>query len=517
MRQLLLILLPCMGLLLLGTVGGCPTNGLPGSIGDLAPDDGADNDSGTADDDTATQKTRHEKIFTEIVTGGFQSTQDCMNCHSDKARQLLENAHWKWEGVTNNIVGHEGEVHGKMDLINNFCVAVPSNEGRCSQCHPSYGWKSKNFDFSSTDNVDCLVCHDTTGTYKKHPTAGGGGGQPAMSVDGELTVVGAEMLQQVAYNVGKPSRGNCGACHFYAGGGDNVKVGTLSSNMTNPTYQMDVHMGSTATGGQDFTCQQCHGTINHGIAGMVLHSENEGGPAPNCTRCHGERPHAADPLLASLLNIHCQRVACETCHIPTFSRSMPTKVEWYWDEAGQDINPIPTDQYGKPTYDKKKGRFVWAQNVTPKLMWYNDKWQRKIIGVADTYTEAGTAADPIVIAKPTATINDTNAKIYPFKQMLGRQPVDPVNQRLLVPHLFPGAAGENAFWKKFQWGPALAEGAAYAGQEYSGTYDFANTVMYLRVSHEVAPASQAMICDDCHGVPGFFESLGYAEDPFGAN
>ena len=66
-------------------------------------------------------------------------------------------------------------------------MATLSNEGRCSQCHISYNWKDDSFDFSDTSNIDCLVCHDTTGTYKKHPSADGGGGQPAMMIDGSVT------------------------------------------------------------------------------------------------------------------------------------------------------------------------------------------------------------------------------------------------------------------------------------------------------------------------------------------
>ena len=91
-------------------------------------------------------------------------------------------------------------------------------------CHPSYGWKSDTAAsfFERTANIDCFICHDTTGTYKKHPTANGGGGPPALMVDGELTVVEDADLTEIAFNVGTPTRANCLACHATAGGGDNV-------------------------------------------------------------------------------------------------------------------------------------------------------------------------------------------------------------------------------------------------------------------------------------------------------
>ena len=41
-------------------------------------------------------------------------------------------------------------------------------------------------------------------------------------------------FNNIAQNVGKPKRTNCGVCHFYGGGGDNVKHGDLSSLMFEP-------------------------------------------------------------------------------------------------------------------------------------------------------------------------------------------------------------------------------------------------------------------------------------------
>ena len=97
-------------------------------------------------------------------------------------------------------------------------------------------------------------------------------------------------------------------------------------------------------------------------------------------------------------------------------------------------------------------------NVQPIPRWSNGKWRRKIVSAADTYTNAGTSGDPIVLAEPAATAADADAKIYPFKVMTGRQPADTVNKRLIVPHLFGSAAGPNAYWDSFDWTTALQEG-----------------------------------------------------------
>ena len=390
-------------------------------------------------------------------------------------------------------------------------MAVASNEGRCTQCHIGYGWKSDTpaSYFDNVNNIDCLICHDTTGTYRKHPTANGGGGPAALVVNGKTVLAEPADLTKVAYNVGKPTRANCGLCHFYSGGSDNVKHGDLSSDLIDPTEEEDVHMG-----GVDFTCQDCHTESNHKIAGTTALHGHEGEAA--CTDCHdADESHAGDDEeVALVLNRHSKRVACQTCHIPTFSRTQATTVEWYWDEAGEDRTDIPL-QHGKSTYSKKKGRFVWAKNVTPTYLWYNGKWEHMVVNANDTYTEAGTVADPVVIAAPTATIADDDAKIYPFKKLIGRQPADTTNNRLVVPHLFGTGPGPNPYWAKFDWGLAIEEGTTFAGQPYSGDYGFVNTVNYLSLHHEVAPKESALKCEDCHGVAGFFEALGYDEDPSG--
>jgi octaheme c-type cytochrome (tetrathionate reductase family) len=474
---------------LAGTLGGCQT-GLP-----VIP---------------PPQPSFHERVFSEIVPGGFQGPNDCLICHENVALDLAAGGHWNWRGVSANIVGHETETHGKRDLINSFFIGVPSNEGRCAQCHPSYGYTDKNFDFGRPMNVDCLICHDTTGAYAKAPTAGGGAA--AIMSNGELALAAPADLLPLVYQVGPPTRRNCGACHFSAEGGDNVMHGDLSSALIAPTEDVDVHMGSTETGGQDFACQTCHGKLGHGFAGWQLHSLDEGGDPPACTRCHsGPSPHTQFPPLDLLLDFHLPHLACEMCHIPTFARHQPTLVGWFWDTAGQDISPIPTDALGQPTYDKNRGTLVWGKDVTPVPHWSNGKWRRKLIGTDDTFTNAGTVGDPVVIAEPVATKDTPGAKIRPFKVMVGRQPADTLNHRLIVPHLFGAAAGPNPFCERFDWAAALQEGAAYSGVAYSGTFGFVNTVSYLPINHEIPPKEHAPRCEACHGATWHWADLGLTD------
>ena len=458
----------------------------------------------------------HKGFFTDHA---YEGTESCLSCHGPIGDEIITTGHFTWKGVATNIEGFEGGQHGKVDIINNFCIAVASNEPRCTQCHIGYDYADASYDFGDRNNVDCLVCHDQTGNYAKAPKTAGNPvatyGDPPVPLD--LNVV----AQSVAANDGVPTIDNCIDCHAKAGGGDNVKHGDLSMSLANTTREYDVHMGTKDSGGKDFECVACHqvkkdgekNVLSHGIGGMPYHSVDEG-VMKQCDDCHGDAAniHAGKPV-ADVFNEH-TRFACQTCHIPTFARLTPTKTEWYWETAGQDIAPedIPIDPAtGKPLYDKMKGTFAWANNVRPTLKFFNGKYRKFLAGVNDQYTSL-----PAVLAEPVGDCNDPEAKIYPFKKMIGNQPADKNNQTILVPNLFPSASQPNAFWKMYDWNLALEAGALAAGQTYTGEFEFVPTEMYLSVNHEIAPPEEAYgnDCGDCHfNDEVVWSELGYSGDP----
>lgn len=102
------------------------------------------------------------KALQQEFNSGPEVTKACLSCHTEAAKQIHKTQHWKWE-----YRSPEGQLLGKKHVINNFCTSVASNEAFCNTCHIGYGWKDDKFDFTSEVNVDCLVCHDTTGNYRK--------------------------------------------------------------------------------------------------------------------------------------------------------------------------------------------------------------------------------------------------------------------------------------------------------------------------------------------------------------
>jgi hypothetical protein len=103
--------------------------------------------------------------------------------------------------------------------------------------------------------------------------------------------------------------------------------------------------------------------------------------------------------------------------------------------------------------------------------------------------------------------------------MTGNQPADAGNQTVLVPNLFGNATTDpDAFWVSFDWAKALASGAAYTGQTYTGAFEFVDTVMLLKVDHGVAPGASSYgmggQCTDCHLSNVIdWAALGWAGDP----
>jgi len=444
-------------------------------------------------------------VHTLINAQNFTGTATCLQCHGagqwmgqDIAAEVMSGVHWNW--LHTNTPPGMSQVLGKQNIVNNYCIALASNEPRCTSCHIGSGWRDNSFDFTNPNNIDCLVCHDTTGTYKKTPT-GAGAPDPAVN------------LLFVAQNAGKTSRATCGACHFYGGGADAVKHGDLDSTMTNPKRSVDVHMG---TDGANMTCADCHvstepGATKHDFAGSRY--SKKGPDNWLCENCHSPAPHwwVTDGVY---YNAHTGRVSCQACHVPHYATGgKATKMTWDWSTAGikntNGTNLQIKDAGGNTIYDTMKGTFTWASNVVPEYVWFNGD----VI-----YTELQDEID----ASQVVTLNqlqgragDGRARIVPVKRFTGTQPYDPINDTLAVPHLFALNANDTAaYWKGYNWTNSIVAGMAAAGQPFSGQVGWVNTEMFWIQNHMVAPKEKALTCKDCH-LPGGrldFIALGYAPE-----
>lgn len=423
----------------------------------------------------------HSKLVKGPIKEATDVIKQCISCHEQETDDIMHTQHWTWE--REQVVDGKKVKLGKINAFNNFCTSTVSNRVHCSECHIGYGWKDENFDFTDKTRVDCLSCHDTTGTYHKD---GDNSGWPTEHVD----------LLRVAQSVGEPSRVTCGNCHFTGGGGDAVKHGDLDSTLEFPERSTDVHM---AVEGNDFQCHTCHETENHQVPGANMAVSPDGANGFGCTKCHDEAPHKE-----SRINKHTASVACQTCHIPFFAKEQPTQMDWDWSTAGRDSEPAGVDRKSVK-YRKTMGTLTWAKKVVPTYAWFNGK--------SKVYLK-GEKIDPKVptkLAAPLGDRNDAAAKIHPFKNHTGMQIYDVKNKYFITNHVY----GKDGFWSTFDWLRSATLGMKESGMEFSGEYGFAPTEMYWRIDHMVSPKEKALLCLDCHGDTGRmnWEALGYKGDP----
>ncbi|PIE11945.1 MAG: cytochrome C [Rhodobacterales bacterium] len=457
------------------------------------------------------------EILQKDFASGPEVTEACLTCHTEADNQVKHTTHWNWEyshPTTEQLLG-------KRFVINSFCGNVPSNEPRCTSCHVGYGWDDMREDPPMADAaVDCLVCHDRSGQYTKYSNRAGA--VPLDPVpDGAKTITGAAAwpvdLSEAAQSVGMPGRDNCGNCHFYGGGGDNVKHGDLSSALYEPSFEVDVHMSAVEDGGEGFVCATCHVSDQHAIAGSRYNTTPEDHPdmkpgerrdVATCQSCHGEEPHPTT-LMGLKLNDHTDRLACQTCHIPEFARGgVATKTVWDWSTAGQlrDGKPyheedfIQSDGQHLHTYMSQKGDFEWGEDVVPFYSWFDGQVR---------YTDTNTKIDPNGVVSVNAVGGDPadpHARIWPFKRMIGRQAYDSQLNEMVMTNVY-GPTTDTALWTNFDWAKAIQAGMDYIGEEYSGEFGFVDTEMFWPTTHMVAPAEQALDCESCHARDGRLNGL----------
>jgi len=438
---------------------------------------------------------------------GPDVTRACLSCHTEAAKQVHATPHWTWEFINplNN------QKLGKKNVLNNYCISVEQNTRFCTSCHVGYGWKDDSFDFTAQEKVDCLICHDTTGTYRKVPGTGGMAfGKDIENPPGSGRIVKGLDLTMIAQNVGKTSRDTCGGCHFYGGGGDGVKHGDMDSSLATPDIAVDVHMDAL---GLDFTCATCHSTSSHGVPGSRyaptamdkegrhIRGKEAGNPA-TCVACHDNTPHKTGDH-ADRLNHHSEKIACQTCHIPALSRGgVPTRMLWDWSTAGQlDAEGkqfVKRDENGWLLYESRKGNFIHATNVVPEYRWFNGDIAYTLVG-----DKLDPSVQPIGINRIYGSPDDGRSMIWPMKIMQGKQPFDSVNMSLVHLH----TTGDLGFWRNLDWGNAIETGMSDTGVPFSGQYDFVSTKMYWPINHMVAPKDESLACADCHARDGRLAGL----------
>ena len=429
----------------------------------------------------------------------YEGTKTCLQCHESEAMAFHGSVHYQWKGDANEAYRDAngtplGSPAGKMGGINDFCIYPDINwvgklttkdgrtvDGGCARCHTGLGQKpSSSASQSQLENIDCLLCHSPNYKRTLVPSTATGTGFQFVADTANMPV----SLLQAAVDIQLPSKNTCLNCHTKAGGGDNLKRGDIEEAHRAATTALDVHMAPTSQGGAGLSCTDCHAASGHRIAGRgVDMRQRDSNAVVACATCHSSTPHGD-----SRLNRHTARIACNTCHVPSFAKTAPTDMRRDWSAPG-DLHPA-TQLY--------EPHMLLQTNVTPVYKFFNGKSQ---------FYEFGTRAQAqpngrVLMAGPLGSVNEAGAKITAMKRHEGRQPIDPVTGFLL-----PLKIG--IFFQTGNLANAVNAGIAEMGWTNNG-YQFAETERFMGLYHEVAPKGQALSCSTCHDNNRLdFAALGY--------
>lgn len=381
---------------------------------------------------------------------------------------MLNSEHMKWDG--------------KWDEINTYCTSPIQSQWACITCHVSTG-KVQN---QTIADIDCLVCHNNN--YQRSFVRTQGNTESLTNWKGETVtynlpdLINGAYLQQpkpeldpvlLAQTVHLPDKASCLRCHAKAGGTDGAKRGDIYANLASANLSIhdDFHMSPD---GANLNCQDCHVTgHDHKIPGRGIDLRISEGGTVSCTQCHAEKPH-----LAKNLNSHSGRIACQTCHIPTFGKNTSTEMtrDWrfpVWNPAGLG---------GQGAWIGEESR---ASNQIPSYTFWNG--QSFIYDMADAINPEPDGT--FTMAKALGGINDAKSKLYPIKVHTSHQPRDNTSGRMI------------AYDVMFNFMTGLFEDAANRGQNFmglNGPYTWVNVRTEQLITHGVETKDLSLQCASCH-------------------
>lgn len=404
----------------------------------------------------------------------YQGAKTCTECHDTSAQEVMESLHYQMKVEPLFIDGWDKEKYVGMlvDFSPLYHTIAPTGwinsvkqtgAGKqeaivgCAKCHAGLGAPPQKAGASSESelsNIDCLICHapDYQRVLIKKTTAAAANSKKNMVKPENVTfrtepAPGSDTLK-AARQAKKPTTGMCLRCH---GPSDGVygRPGIVDG-------ESDVHFP------MGIICTECHTVKKHKIAGGAdLRAQERPDTRIGCPNCHTDKPHKGND--GAQLNRHCYRIACQSCHIPVMARnaneSVVTEIDWSTPKRN-----ATSGQY-EPTVKR-------ATRLKPEYAW----WNRRM-------SPAG---------EPLGAKRDRTSRIYPWQRVACTVIKDAATGRPLPLH--PGTYAATG-----DLDAALRKGAAETQQSYSGKWKTERQTVLLSVNHQVAPKTEALRCDDCHG------------------
>ena len=241
------------------------------------------------------------------------------------------------------------------------------------------------------------------------------------------------------------------------------------------------------TANADLNCQACHVFKAHKTIGkgsdLRPTDDIARGSEVSCPTCHSDKITADGHDLARI-NDHVARVACQTCHIPSYAR-VTTEVHRDWRNNYEGSPADGTSGPGHPLTLKQA-------DLIPTYKFWNRKSDNYLLG-----DDASRTRDPELgtypTSRPMGTITDVGSKLFPFKYKTAYQPKTSVDHRLIALDTYEYLkVSGNA-------DAAVKKGLEAMGYSAAEPYEWVLTDTYQLLNHGISPASGALQCGDCHG------------------
>jgi len=407
----------------------------------------------------------HQNIAT------WQGSATCLQCHETEAQQVFHSAHYQWLGETPYMTTGP-YIQGKLDVgVNSYCINTTGNWAGCGACHVGLGARPESqVSQGQLENIDCLICHQDN--YKRKKVNG------TFVPDADLMTIS---IVEAAQTVHRPTRTTCLKCHANGGGGDNYKRGDMAiAHGSTTDRSFDVHMATT---GANLSCQACHTTEQHRIAGRGSDlRQTDLDREMNCTTCHTTKATATGHQNTAI-GRHVTRVACQTCHIATYARNAIDTAASEMTETHRDwrLPHVTTSGAIHPTP-------TMAGNLTPQYAWWNGTSSGYLL-FDDAAIDAQTGRIPT--SRPVGEINGFQSKLYPFKYKTATQPLAIAPNQLI-------ALDTSVYFSDGAPQAAIESGLINMGYQADEPFSWVETDTFQLLTHEVAPAISALTCTACH-------------------
>ncbi len=427
----------------------------------------------------------HDAANTSLVWTGYNT---CLACHRTQSTDMYQGVHYQWMASGAKMTTGPAAKQGKMDsldgasALNAYCINILGGWKACGACHAGTGAKpvaTATPDDAQLASIDCLMCHKngTIATpYARTRNATTGLFEPNVGVD----------MNNVVRTVIKPVRNNCLGCHAKAGGGDAVKRGDIAlASGTTADSLYDVHM---ATSRGNLQCQACHKFTNHKVSGRgsdLRPLDSTTAVTCSSTTCHPTKNSVTSGHTTTAVNKHTARVACQTCHLPTYAKNAndttateatETNRTWEsfeWNATLLRNEPLPTK----------------ANDLTPKYaFWNGTSWGNNLTDAA--------VIDPTTgfykISRPNGAITDpAGTKLYPFKYKTAQQPLDTTTGKLI-------GLSTASFFADGNYVTAITTGLANMGRT-GDAWQTVTTDELQVLNHQIPPATgNVLACAACH-------------------